>query len=212
MVSLENLIAFGLVALGMVLTPGPNMLYLISRSILQGRLAGIVSLLGVILGFLFYMLCAAFGLTALLLAVPFAYEAIKWAGAAYLLYLAWCAVRPGARPLFEPSGDLRVDGRGRLFVMGFLTNLLNPKIAVLYQSLLPQFLDPAAGRVLLQSLTLGAMQVGVSFTVNLLIVLAAGSVAAWFASRPSWLKLQRWLMAGVLSALAVRLALERRPA
>lgn len=212
MVSLENLLAFGLIALGMVLTPGPNMLYLLSRSILQGRIAGFVSLLGVVLGFLFYMLCAAFGLTALLLTVPFAYEAIKWAGAAYLLYLAWCAVRPGARPLFEVRSDLRADGRGRLFAMGFLTNLLNPKIAVLYLSLLPQFLDPAAGGILLQSLTLGATQIAVSFGVNLAIVLAAGSLAAWLAARPSWLKLQRWLMAGVLTALAVRLALERRPA
>jgi len=135
-----SLVAFALVALGMVLTPGPNMIYLITRSIMQGRLAGFISLLGVILGFVFYMLCAAFGLTALLLAVPFAFEAIQWAGAAYLLYLAWSAVKPGARSVLQPRTDLKVDGPRKLFAMGFITNLLNPKIAVLYLSLLPQFM------------------------------------------------------------------------
>lgn len=212
MVPLDNLAAFAAIALGMVLTPGPNMIYLISRSILQGRVAGFISLLGVILGFVVYMLCAAFGITALLLAVPFAYDAIRWAGAAYLLYLAWSAVRPGARPLFEARNDLKVDSGKRLFAMGLLTNLLNPKIAVLYLSLLPQFLDPGAGAILLQSLTLGFTQIVISFGVNLAIVVAAGSVAAWFATRPSWLRFQRWAMAGVLSTLAVRLALERRGA
>jgi len=211
-IPLASLAAFGAVALGMVLTPGPNMIYLISRSITQGRLAGLISLLGVILGFVFYMLCAALGLTALLLAVPLAYDAIRWAGAAYLLYLAWTSIRPGARSMLEVRGDLPVDRPRRLFLMGFLTNLLNPKIAVLYLSLLPQFVVPERGQVLLQSLALGATQIAVSFTVNLAIVLAAGSVSAWFAARPGWLRLQRWAMAGVLAALAARLAFERRPA
>lgn len=212
MVASGTLAAFALVALGLVLTPGPNMVYLISRSIAQGKMAGTISLTGVAMGFVFYMFAAAFGLTALLLAVPFAYDAIRWAGAAYLLYLAWNAVKPGARSLLEPRTDLALDGPGRLFAMGFLTNLLNPKIAVLYLSLLPQFIDPAAGHVLTQGITLGLTQIAVSVTVNFLIVLAAGSVAAWFARRPTWLRLQRWLMAGVLAGFAVRLALERRPA
>lgn len=90
------LIAFAAIALGMVLTPGPNMIYLISRSICQGRVAGLISLGGVALGFVFYMLCAAFGLTALVMAVPFAYDALRFAGALYLLYLAWQAIRPAA--------------------------------------------------------------------------------------------------------------------
>ncbi len=94
MPELSNLLAFAAVALGMVLTPGPNMVYLISRSICQGRTAGLISLGGVALGFVVYMLCAAFGITALVLAVPYAYDAIRIAGAAYLLWLAWQAVRP----------------------------------------------------------------------------------------------------------------------
>ena len=88
MPSLTNLFAFALVALGMVLTPGPNMIYLISRSIIQGRVAGLISLGGVALGFVFYMVCAAFGLTALVFAVPYAYDALRLTGAAYLLWLA----------------------------------------------------------------------------------------------------------------------------
>ncbi|WP_088343759.1 MULTISPECIES: LysE family translocator [Rhodomicrobium] len=209
MTSSADLAAFALIALGMVLTPGPNMIYLLSRSILQGRLAGFISLLGVVLGFVFYMVCAALGLTALLFAVPFAYEAIKWVGAAYLLYLAWTTVRPGARSVFEARKDLAIDSPRKLFAMGFFTNLLNPKIAVLYLSLLPQFIDPARGDVLLQSVTLGAAQILVSFSVNLTIVMAAGSVAAWFSARPGWIRMQRWIMASVLAALAVRLATER---
>src|SRR5437868_14277979 len=94
---LSSLLAFALVSFGMVLTPGPNMIYLISRSITQGPAAGIVSLGGDALVFVFYMLCAAFGITALLLAVPYAYVALRLAGAAYQLWLAWQAPKPGGR-------------------------------------------------------------------------------------------------------------------
>ena len=166
MVTQSHLLAFALVSFGMVITPGPNMIYLISRSILQGSLAGFVSLLGVIAGFVFYMLSAAFGVTAILAAVPFAFKAIQIAGAAYLLYLAWSAVRPGAGSVFQPRTDLPHDPPLRLFTMGFLTNLLNPKIALLYMSLLPQFLDLKKGDVLAQSVMLGSVQILVSFVVN----------------------------------------------
>lgn len=207
-----SLAAFALMALAMVLTPGPNMIYLLSRSILQGRTAGFISLLGVMLGFLVYMLGAAVGLTGVLLAVPLAYDAIRWLGAAYLLWLAWTAIRPGERSLLEPRRDLPHDGAQRLFMMGFLTNLLNPKIAVLYLSLLPQFVETERGTILGQFLILGLTQVTISFSINLTIVLLAGTVASWVAARPSWLVVQRWLMGTVLAGLAVRLALERRPA
>jgi threonine/homoserine/homoserine lactone efflux protein len=98
---LPGLAAFSLVSLGMVLTPGPNMMYLISRSICQGRMAGLISLGGVALGFVFYMLSAAFGISALLLAVPYGYDALRFGGATYLLYLAWQAVKPGGRSPFR---------------------------------------------------------------------------------------------------------------
>jgi threonine/homoserine/homoserine lactone efflux protein len=208
---LTTLLGFALVSLGMVLTPGPNMIYLISRSITQGPAAGIVSLGGVALGFVFYMLCAAFGITALLFAVPYAYDALRFAGAAYLLWMAWQALRPGGRSPFQVK-QLQVDGPRKLFAMGFVTNLLNPKIAMLYLALLPQFIDPAVGSVLTQSLALGAIQIVISVSVNAMIALAAGSIAVFLGTRPSWLLVQRWLMGTVLAGLAVRMALETRKA
>jgi len=202
-------LAFALVSLGMVLTPGPNMIYLISRSISQGRVAGLISLGGVALGFVFYMLCAAFGITALVFAVPYAYDALRLAGAVYLLWLAWQAVRPGGRSPFQVH-TLPADSPRKLFAMGFFTNLLNPKIAMLYLSLLPQFIDPAQGSVLGQSIALGAAQITVSVTVNAMIAIAAGSIACFLATRPTWLLLQRWFMATILGGLALRMALDTR--
>jgi threonine/homoserine/homoserine lactone efflux protein len=209
MPSATHLIAFALVSLGMVLTPGPNMIYLISRSICQGRKAGLISLGGVALGFVFYMLCAAFGITALVMAVPYAYDGLRIGGALYLLYLAWQAIRPGGRSPFQVR-DLPVDGPRRLFAMGFVTNLLNPKIAVMYLSLLPQFLSPEHGSILGQSLILGTTQILVSITVNAAIAMTAGSIAAFLAGRPSWAAAQRWIMATMLGALALRMATEAR--
>ena len=209
MVPLNDLLLFGGAALLMVLTPGPNMVYLISRSICQGRRAGVLSLFGVIAGFLVHMLAAAIGLTTLFMAVPFAYEALKWAGAAYLLYLAWQAVRPGARSPFE-ARDLPVDPPGKLFLMGFVTNLLNPKIAVFYLSIFPQFVSPEHGSIFAQSIQLGLTQIVISFAVNLCIALSAARLALWFARSPRWLAAQRYVMGTVLAGLAVRLATEQR--
>jgi threonine/homoserine/homoserine lactone efflux protein len=208
---LSSLLGFALVSLGMVLTPGPNMIYLISRSITQGPAAGMVSLGGVALGFIFYMLCAAFGITALLFAVPYAYDALRLGGAAYLLWLAWQALKPNGRSPFQVK-TLAIDSPRKLFAMGFITNLLNPKIAMLYLALLPQFIDPQAGSVLTQSLVLGSVQTTISVGVNGLIALGAGSIALFLGERPTWLKLQRWLMGTVLAGLALRMALETRKA
>jgi threonine/homoserine/homoserine lactone efflux protein len=210
-VSSSAVVGIALVALGFVLAPGPNMLYLVSRSITQGRAAGLVSLLGVAAGFLVYLAAATAGLAAVFAAVPAAYLALKLAGAAYLLYLAWQALRPGGRSAFTVR-QLPVDAPPRLFVMGLVTNLLNPKIAVLYVSLLPQFLEPERGAVAVQSLLLGSVQIVVALSVNTLIVLFAGTLAEFLATRPRWLRAQRWLMGGVLGALAVRLVVEPRPA
>jgi threonine/homoserine/homoserine lactone efflux protein len=209
MPSATTLLAFSLVSLGMVLTPGPNMIYLISRSTSQGGGAGLIALGGVALGFVFYMLCAAFGITALLFAIPYAYDALRFAGAAYLLWLAWQAVRPGGRSPFRVN-RLPTDGPRKLFAMGFMTNLLNPKIAMLYLALLPQFIDPAQGSVLAQSIALGATQIAVSVSVNAAIAVTAGTVAAFLAARPCWMLVQRWLMGTLLAGFAVKMALEAR--
>ena len=209
MPSAASFIGFAFVALGMVLTPGPNMIYLVSRSITQGVGAGLVSLGGVALGLVFYMLCAAFGITALIIAVPYAYDALRIAGAAYLLYLAWQALKPGGRSPFEVK-ELPKDSPRKLFVMGFLTNLLNPKIAMIYLSLLPQFIDVSIGNVLGQSLLLGVTQISISVSVNALIAIAAGSIATFLTTRPRWALIQRWIMGTVLGGLALRMAFESR--
>ena len=202
------------IALGMVLTPGPNMVYLVSRSITQGRAAGLVSLAGVALGFLCYLAAATLGISAVFSVVPQAYTALKLAGACYLGWLAWQALRPGGHTPFAPARTLLPrDSSARLFLMGLTTNLLNPKIAVMYLALIPQFVHPGAGPVWLQSLLLGSVQITVALTVNTLIVCVAGTVAAFLSGRPVWLRAQKFVMGSVLGGLAVHLALDRtRPA
>jgi threonine/homoserine/homoserine lactone efflux protein len=205
----SSLVAFALACLGLALTPGPNMMYLVSRSICQGRKAGLISLGGVGLGFLVYMVAAALGITALLFAVPLAYDALRLVGAAYLLYLAWQALKTGGRSPFQVR-DLPVDSPRKLLAMGFFTNLFNPKAAMLYLSLLPQFIDPARGSVLTQSLVLGGLQIVISLSVNALIAAVAGSVAQMLTTRPAWMFVQRWLMGTVLAGLGLRMAFESR--
>ncbi|MCX5098126.1 LysE family translocator [Streptomyces sp. NBC_00053] len=207
MVELSGVLGVMVVALGMVLTPGPNMVYLVSRSITQGRRAGIISLGGVALGFMVYLLAANLGLSVVFIAVPELYFAVKLAGAAYLAYLAWNALKPGGVSVFTPQ-DVPHDSPRKLFMMGLMTNLLNPKIAVMYLSLIPQFIAPEKNHVLLQGIALGSIQIVVSVAVNLTIVLAAGTIAVFLSRRPSWLKAQRYAMGTALGALAISLALD----
>ncbi|MCO7614658.1 LysE family translocator [Pseudomonas chlororaphis] len=209
MIPLHDYLIFAAASLLMVLTPGPNMIYLISRSICQGRKAGVTSLLGVVAGFFVHLFAAALGLTAVFMAVPLAYEVLKWAGALYLLWLAWQALKPGARSPFEAQ-QLPADSPRKLVTMGFLTSALNPKIAMFYLSIFPQFINPEHGSVFAQSLILGLTQISVSFSVNLLIALFAAGIASWFAHNPTWLAVQRYFMGFVLAGLAVRLMFEQR--
>lgn len=209
MASVHGMVGIAIVALGLVVTPGPNMIYLLSRTIVQGRRAGLVSLLGVAVGFFIYLTLVALGVAAVLTLVPALYLVIKIAGAAYLLYLAWKAVRPGGESAFAPK-PLPPDRPLRLFTMGLVTNLLNPKIAVLYLSLLPQFVDPHRGHIAEQSLSLGLVQIGVALTVNAAIVLSASAVSRFLTDRPAWLRAQRYVMGTVLAGLAVRIATDPR--
>jgi threonine/homoserine/homoserine lactone efflux protein len=209
MIPVSDHLIFAGAALLLVLTPGPNMIYLISRSICQGCKAGLISLLGVVCGFFVHMFAAAAGVTALFMAVPFAFEALKWAGAAYLLYLAWQSVKPGARNIFEPQ-TLPHDSSIKLVSMGFFTSLLNPKVAMFYLSIFPQFVRPEHGSIFGQSVALGLTQIAISFTVNASIVMSAAAIASWFAHNPTWLAVQRYVMAGVLGTLALRMATEKR--
>ncbi len=209
MVTQTGLPGFALLALGMVLVPGPNMMYLVSRSLCQGRRAGLVSLGGVGVAFLVYVLATSLGITALLFAVPIAYDVLRLAGALYLLYLAWNVLKPGGRLSFQVSGLQPYSDR-KLFVMGFLTNLLNPKAALLYLSLLPQFIDPARGSVFAQAVMLGVLQIAISMTVNACIVLLASRAAGFFDKQRAWIRAQRLVLGGVLAGLALRLLLDTR--
>jgi len=208
LVPLASLLGVALVELGMVLTPGPNMVYLTSRAISQGRRAGLVSLAGVALGFVAYLVAAAAGLSALFVAVPEAYHAVKLLGAAYLAWLAWQILRPGGKSPFEPR-ELSPHSAARLFGMGLVTNLLNPKIALLYAALIPQFVDPALGATWWQFLQLGTAQIVVAVTVNGLIVLTAAAVAGYLAHHPRVLHTQRLASGTLLGFFAAKMATSR---
>ena len=203
-----SLIAFASLAFAVVLTPGPNMIYMISRAITQGRGAGLIAFAGVAVGFVIFLLCAAFGLTAIVFAVPYAYDVLRFAGAAYIGWLAFEALRPGGRSPFQVR-TLPPARPHRLFLTGLLTSLLNPKMAIFYLALLPNFIDPTQN-VLTQSLVLGSVHIAISITINIMIACAAGSIAAFLMMRPKWLLAQRWIMGTMLGALAVRMALDGR--
>lgn len=205
MLSLGAVFAVAAIAFGLVITPGPNMIYLVSRSLSQGRRAGLISLAGVACGFLAYLVATTAGLAALFVAVPALFIVVKLLGAAYLLYLAWGILRPGGRNMFTPDTDTQPHSPRRLFVMGLTTCLLNPKIALMYAALLPQFIDPAAPASL-QLLLLGLVQIAVAVTVNAGWVLTASWVANLFRARPIARRLQRWITGSLLGGFAVHLA------
>ncbi|WP_411897285.1 LysE family translocator [Elizabethkingia occulta] len=208
MIPIHDLIFFIIAAFILVISPGPNMIYLISRTITQGRKAGLTSLAGVICGFLFHIVMVSFGLTAVLFAVPYAYVILKILGTVYLLYLAYQAIKPNSKNIFEVK-NISIDRPGKLFTVGFLTNVLNPKVAVFYLSFFPQFIKPQYGSIFTQSLELGIIQVFVSFSINFIIVLTAAQAARFFAKNPTWIKIQKWFMASVLGFLAIKMALSK---
>jgi threonine/homoserine/homoserine lactone efflux protein len=209
MLPFQELLVFALAAFVLVISPGPNMIYLISRSITQGRRAGFISLLGVMCAFLFHILMISFGLTAILFAIPFAYSIIKTIGVGYLLYLAYQSVKPGSKNIFQTRDDLPLDKPSKLFTIGFFTNLLNPKVAVFYLSFFPQFIKPEYGSVTTQSIQLGITQASISFSINFIIVLTASKAALFFSKNETWIKWQKWFMASVLTALAVKMAIAK---
>jgi threonine/homoserine/homoserine lactone efflux protein len=210
MPSATDLALFALASVLLALTPGPNLLYLVSRTLCQGRTAGLVSLAGTTSGFLFYAVSAALGLTAVFVAIPVLFDIVRWAGAAYLLWLAWDAVRPrGAGGLFAQR-DLPAARPMSLFRTGVVTSILNPKVALFYLALFPQFVDPSRGSVLTQSLLLAAIQIVIDAFIDSLFVLAAARAAQWLAERPAWLTVQRWVLGGVFAGIAVKLAFDTR--
>lgn len=209
MIPTSELLLFALVALGLVLTPGPNMLFLLTTAVTQGRKAGFLALLGVASGFLFHIALVVLGLSALLAQIPLALLMLKWLGVGYLLFLAYHSV--GGRPtLVRTPTDLSANvwSSRQLFLTGLLTNVLNPKVALFYLSFFPQFIKPAYGSIAAQMLQLGLVQILVSFSVNFLLVLVAAKLMGWAGRHNAWQRAQSWLMASVFVGLAVRLALQ----
>ena len=211
MLTLNEIYWFAFAALMLGLTPRPNMAYCVSRTVCQGRVAGLISLAGILTAYGVHVLATALGLSAVLLASPAAFDALKLAGAAYLLYLAWLVLRPGAAATLALRGlnPVRIPARASsLFCIGFFINLLNPKAVLFYVALLPQFLQPnrSQGAVVVQSLQLGAIQIAMSGLVMGLLVCGFSRLQPVLGAQGSlWHNMTRYLMGGVFAALAVRL-------
>ncbi|WP_144113350.1 LysE family translocator [Paraburkholderia sp. BCC1886] len=191
----------------LAVTPGPNMVYVMSRSIAQGRAAGLVSLAGVMFGYIVYMLGAAFGITALFMSVPYAGSVLAAVGAGYLFFMTWQAVKPGGRSPLEVR-ELPREPTRRLLAMGATTSLLNPKLAMIFVSLLPQFIDYQHGSVIGQSLMLGSSLIVAFASVNGLVAVGSGSMAKFLIERPALLRVQRWTMGLVLGGLGVKMLVD----
>ena len=207
MVTWAAVAGVAIIAFGMVITPGPNMMYLVSRSISQGRAAGMTSLTGVITGFMLYLLATTAGLSVLFTTVPALFIIVKIAGALYLLYLAVGIVR-GGRAVFR-TGVVASHSSRRLYLMGLTTCLLNPKIALMYAALLPQFVDPDRGSVALQIVQLGAVQIVVAAIVNAAWVLAAAAVSGLLQRSQLAERVSRWVAGSLLGGFALHLGLSQ---
>jgi len=204
-----TLLIFLAATLALNLTPGPDMLYVMARGVGQGRTAGVVSALGIGGGTLVHTFAVALGLSTLLVSLPAAYEAIRYAGAVYLLYL-------GIRTLISKE-ELKLAAGGtahslsRIFAQGVITNVLNPKVALFFIAFLPQFADPSRGPVALQLLILGLLFNLSGTTVNAIVGLLSGHLGARLKERPTFWRAQRWFTGGVFVALAARLAVPEKP-
>ena len=208
MPDLQHLLVFIGAGLLLNITPGPDVLYIVGRSIGQGRVAGLVSVLGISTGCLFHVASAALGLSALMLALPLAYDAVRYAGAAYLVWLGVRAIVSESSPLHVQRVD--PDRLGRVFQQGVLTNMLNPKVALFFLAFLPQFTDPGRGPVPLQIALLGLIFIGNGTIVCVIYALAASWLGEWLKTRYD---IATWLnraMGALFIGVGVRLALANR--
>ena len=205
----STLALFAAACLALTATPGPDMLLMASRSISQGRASGFATLAGIQAGTYCHALAAALGLSQLFLAVPLAYDVVRYVGAAYLLYLAWQAFRSTGTAL-APTAGLRRYPIGSVFRQGLLTNLLNPKMALFVLALFPQFVQPSAGSVALQIMLLATVLNLIGVLVNGAAILTASRLGRAFSGRKRWRRAPQFLLGTVFAGLAVRLALDGR--
>ncbi len=204
MLNASNLSLFLISTFILAITPGPDTLYVVSRSVGQGRNAGLASALGVFVGNMGHTLAAAIGLSAVLMTSALAFMVVKYAGAAYLIYLGVRAILNGDRP--SPTQNLQKVNLWKAFAQGVLTNLLNPKAALFFLAFVPQFVDPSRGSVALQSIVLGSI-IAISSSAYLMGLAAViDSVRSRISIRSSWKTLQSKLTGSLFIALGLRLA------
>lgn len=209
MPGLATLGLFSGACLALTMTPGPDMLLIASRSVTQGRSAGFASLAGILAGTYCHALLAALGLSQLFLAVPVAYDVVRFAGAAYLLYLAWKTLRASAMSITPAANEARLSVQ-KIFRQGLLTNLLNPKMALFVLALFPQFVRPQDGAVALQILTFATVLNFIGLIVNGVVILSASQLSQRWAGRRHRSRTPQYLLASVFTGLAVRLAIASR--
>jgi threonine/homoserine/homoserine lactone efflux protein len=203
------LVAFVTAVALLVLTPGPDMLFIVAVGARGGARAGVAGAVGVAAGLAVHALATAFGLAAVFQAVPVAYEVVRIAGAAYLLYLGVVALRRTPEP-DAPEDEGPGWSTGRAFSRGLLTNLLNPKVVLFNAAFLPQFVDPSRGSTTTQLLVLGACFVLVDLLIDGPIGLFAGRLGTWLAHHRRARRRLDVVTGSVFIGLSARLAFERR--
>ena len=205
MFHLPNLPVFLLAALILLLTPGPAVLYIIARSMDQGRLAGFVSVLSIESGNSFHVLAATLGLSAILMSSALAFSIVKYLGAAYLIYLG--VRRLLARDQSHEIAKLQRQSLRRIYSQGVLVATLNPKTALFFLAFLPQFVDPSAGSVTLQFLTLGGLFVTMAVVTDSMYAFLASTAGGWLKRNRSFLHADRYIVGSVYIGLGVTAAL-----
>ncbi len=210
MVDPSALLAVAVIALGMAVLPGPNVIYLVSRTVEEGRRSGLIALGGVGIGYLLHLTATVLGLSAALAAAPELYFALHLVGAAYLAWLAWRALRASgisSAAARQQSTTVRTRPTSpiRLILMGTLTNVLNPKAPLMYLSLIPQFINLEKGGVAAQAAVLGGTHIVVSLAAHVCLLCGAGGFAAFLERKPSWLRAQRYATAALLGVFAAEL-------
>ena len=205
----STLMLFCAAALVLTATPGPDMLLIASRSVSQGRSAGFLTYAGIAAGTYCHAIAAALGLSQLFVTVPLVYEMVRWAGCAYLLYLAYKTIRSKSSAFAPSTGLEKLSGK-RIFSEGLATNLLNPKMALFVLALFPQFIDPVGSSMLIQMVVLASILNGIGFLVNGAVILLGTSIRHRLSAVSRFPKLPQYLLATVFAGLACRLALGTR--
>ena len=200
---------FLVAAVMLIVTPGPDTLFIASRSLAQGPFAGFVALAGISVGAVAHSLAAALGFATVFLLAPWLYDAVRWGGIVYLLWLAWGSFRgggetPGAGP------DHSRHALPKVFRQALMTNLLNPKVILFFGAFLPQFTEPARGHLGLQLFTLGMCIIAINAVWMIGVIYLAGSVGRWLSTRPALHRVQRYVLGTTLAAIAVWLAWPER--